>query len=70
MFGHPISFGELLLIFAIVFILFGGKKLPELGKGLGDGIRNFQMALKGEVKPPKKEEETKPSKKDEETKPS
>ena len=70
MFGHPISFGELLLIFAIVFLLFGGKKLPELGKALGDGIRNFQIALKGEDKPAKKDDEIKPAKKDEETKPS
>jgi sec-independent protein translocase protein TatA len=70
MFGHPISFGELLLIFAIVFLLFGGKKLPELGKALGDGIRNFQAALKGEEKPAKKEDETKPAKKEDVIKPS
>ncbi len=35
---------ELLIIFAIVLLLFGGKKLPELGKGLGKAIRGFKEA--------------------------
>lgn len=43
-----IGFGELLIILFIVFLLFGGKKIPELAKGLGQGIRNFKNALKGE----------------------
>lgn len=46
MFG--LGFSELLLIFLIVFILFGANKLPQLGAGLGQGIRNFQKAMKGE----------------------
>ena len=36
--------GEILLILAIVLILFGAKKLPELAKGLGQGIREFEKA--------------------------
>jgi sec-independent protein translocase protein TatA len=36
---------HLLLIFLIVVILFGGKKLPELGKGLGEAIRGFRSAM-------------------------
>ena len=36
---------EILLIVLIVALLFGGKKLPELGKGLGDGIKNFKNSL-------------------------
>lgn len=36
---------ELLLIFGIGFLLFGGKKLPEMGAGLGRGIANFKLAL-------------------------
>jgi sec-independent protein translocase protein TatA len=36
---------ELTLVFVIVLLLFGTKKLPELGKGLGSGIRNFKSAL-------------------------
>lgn len=38
----------MLLIFLIVFILFGANKLPQLGSGLGQGIRNFTKAMKGE----------------------
>ena len=37
---------ELLIIVLIVLILFGGKKIPELAKGLGSGIRNFKKAVK------------------------
>ena len=37
---------ELLVIFIILLILFGGKKLPELGKGLGDSIREFKKSMK------------------------
>jgi sec-independent protein translocase protein TatA len=32
----------------IVALLFGGRKLPELGKGLGQGIKNFKNAIKGQ----------------------
>ena len=38
---------ELLVIFFLILILFGGKKLPEFGKALGEGIREFKKALKG-----------------------
>jgi sec-independent protein translocase protein TatA len=38
---------HLLLIFGIVVLLFGSKKLPELGKGLGEGIRSFKGAIAG-----------------------
>src|SRR5579872_3500492 len=38
--------GEIILILAIVLILFGAKKLPELAKGLGQGIREFKKATK------------------------
>ena len=36
---------ELLIIVLIVLILFGGKKIPELAKGLGSGIKNFKKAM-------------------------
>jgi sec-independent protein translocase protein TatA len=36
--------GEILLILALVLILFGAKKIPELAKGLGQGIREFKKA--------------------------
>ena len=47
MFGS-IGVPELLLIFLIVLIIFGAGKLPQLGKGIGEGIRNFRSSLKGE----------------------
>ena len=42
MFGLGIQ--ELMVIFLIVMVLFGAKKLPEIGKGLGKGIREFKRA--------------------------
>jgi sec-independent protein translocase protein TatA len=36
---------HLLVIFAIALLVFGPKKLPELGKGIGDGIRGFKEAM-------------------------
>ena len=52
---------EIILIIAVVLLLFGGKKIPELMKGLGGGIKEFKKAAKGEEEAPvtKKEEETK-----------
>lgn len=41
---------EILLILAVVLLLFGGKKIPELMKGLGKGIKEFKDASKGEEK--------------------
>ncbi|OLD22971.1 MAG: Sec-independent protein translocase TatA [Acidobacteria bacterium 13_1_20CM_2_55_15] len=37
---------ELVIIAIIVLFLFGGKKLPEMGKGIGEGIKNFKKSLK------------------------
>ncbi len=39
---------ELLVILLVALLLFGGKKIPELAKGLGQGIKNFKESLKGE----------------------
>ena len=43
------SFGpmELVLILAIVVVIFGASRLPQLGKGLGEGISNFRDGLRG-----------------------
>jgi sec-independent protein translocase protein TatA len=43
--GMP-SMPELLIILAIVVLLFGAKKIPELAKGMGSGIRNFKKAMR------------------------
>jgi sec-independent protein translocase protein TatA len=48
---------EILLIAVVALVLFGGKKIPELAKGLGEGIRNFKQSVKEEDK---KAEEKKP----------
>lgn len=37
---------ELVLILLVVLLLFGGKKIPELAKGLGQGIKNFKKSVK------------------------
>ena len=37
---------ELLLIVLVILLMFGGKKIPELAKGLGSGIKNFKKAIK------------------------
>ena len=50
---------EILVILAIVLLLFGGKKIPELMKGLGSGIKEFKNASKDEQPANKKEDETK-----------
>jgi sec-independent protein translocase protein TatA len=40
---------HLLVIFGIALLVFGPKKLPELGKGIGEGIRGFKSAMKEQV---------------------
>lgn len=39
--------GEIIIIALIVLLLFGGRKIPELMKGLGKGIKNFKEGVKG-----------------------
>jgi sec-independent protein translocase protein TatA len=46
MFGK-LGLGELLVILLIVLIIFGAGKLPEIGRGLGKGIKNFRKASSG-----------------------
>ena len=43
---------HLLVIFGIALLVFGPKKLPELGKGIGDGIRGFKEAMNPEERKP------------------
>ncbi len=45
-----LGFPEILVIACVFVLLFGAKKLPELAKGLGEGIKNFKTALKEEEK--------------------
>lgn len=52
---------EIIVILVVVLLLFGGKKIPELMKGLGSGLNEFKKASKGEdtTTAAKKEDETK-----------
>jgi sec-independent protein translocase protein TatA len=46
--NHGIKPVHLIVIFGIALLVFGPKKLPELGKGIGEGIRGFKSAMKEE----------------------
>jgi sec-independent protein translocase protein TatA len=52
MFG--LGFPEMLLIFVIIVLIFGTSRLPELGKGIGEGIRNFKKSVRDEPEDDKK----------------
>ena len=45
---------ELLIILVIVFFLFGAKRLPEMGKGIGEAIKGFKSSMKEKDDDPKK----------------
>ena len=53
---RSIGIPELLIILAVAVLLFGGKKIPEVAKGLGEGIRNFKNSLKGDDRPDEKKQ--------------
>ncbi len=48
LFLGPLGMQELLIILLIALLIFGGKKIPELASGLGQGIRQFKSSLKGD----------------------
>ena len=48
MFG--LGFPEIILILVIVILIFGTSRIPELGRGLGEGIRNFKKSVKDDDK--------------------
>ena len=56
MFGN-LQIGEIIIILILVLLLFGTKRLPELARGLAQGVREFRKALKNDDDPPEKKEE-------------
>ncbi len=58
-----IGYQELIIIFLIVLLLFGGSKIPELARGLGKGIREFKRAKDDIRDAIEKEETSKPAEK-------
>lgn len=42
----PLGLPEMLIILAIVILIFGANRLPELGRGIGSGIKNFRSSIK------------------------
>ncbi len=48
---------QLILILLVIVVIFGASKLPELGRGLGEGMRNFKKALSGEEESKESKEE-------------
>lgn len=60
----PLGPQELILIFLIVIVIFGARRLPELGKSLGEGIKNFKKSVtKERDDEEEKEQEEPPTKK-------
>lgn len=49
---------ELIIIFLIVVLLFGASRLPQIGRGLGEGIRNFKKGVKPDEGPDRLEEKS------------
>lgn len=54
--------GQLVIIIAVVLLLFGGRKIPELMKGIGQGMKEFKKATKDDEKLDSSEEEEKKEK--------
>ncbi len=61
--GELLTPTHLLLVLVVALLLFGPRKLPELGKGLGEGIRGFKEGIKGmgNDETPKNDAATKPT---------
>jgi sec-independent protein translocase protein TatA len=53
----PIGFPELIVILIILLLIFGGKRIPELARGLGAGIRNFKDAMHDDSSGEKKDKQ-------------
>jgi sec-independent protein translocase protein TatA len=53
----PLSWPEILIILVVLLLLFGAKRLPEMGRSLGRGMREFKDAVTGDEEPSKQPEQ-------------
>lgn len=53
----PLGIPELIIIFLIIIVLFGASRLPQIGRGIGEGIRNLKKGLKDDDPTPEQIEE-------------
>jgi sec-independent protein translocase protein TatA len=53
----PLSWPEILIILVVLLLLFGAKRLPEMGRSLGKGMREFKDAVTGNEEPPAQPEQ-------------
>jgi len=60
----PVGPTELILIILIIVIIFGARKLPELGKSLGEGIKNFRKSISSREREEDSSEKQEPSSKE------
>jgi sec-independent protein translocase protein TatA len=58
-----IGWTEILVVVGVVLLLFGGKKIPEMMRGLGSGVREFKKGMNGEDDEPKREVKSDPNNK-------
>jgi sec-independent protein translocase protein TatA len=63
-----LGIGEILIVMVILILVFGARRLPEVGKSLGEGIKNFRGALMGSDDKALDEKDKKKSKKDKDSK--
>ena len=55
MFDNLLTPSHLIIVLVIALLIFGPRKLPELGKGLGEGFRGFKEGIKGTPETPKQD---------------
>jgi len=58
----PLGIPEIILILVIIIIIFGARRLPEIGKSLGEGIKNFRKSITSKEKEPPSEKPKPPAK--------
>jgi sec-independent protein translocase protein TatA len=56
----PLSWPEILIILLVLLLLFGAKRLPEMGRSLGKGMREFKEAVTGNEEPPQQPQQQPP----------